>query len=132
MMSEVRDGLLYTKDHEWSKVEGDRVRIGITDHAQHELTDLAFLQLPKIGQKMKKGDVLAIVESVKNTADVYSSVTGEVVEVNSPLEDDPAAVNKDPYGGGWLAVVKASDPSELKALMDANAYRELLKKSGKD
>lgn len=131
-MSEVRDGLLYTKDHEWSKVEGDRVRIGITDHAQHELTDLAFLQLPKIGQKMKKGDVLAIVESVKNTADVYSSVTGEVVEVNSPLEDDPAAVNKDPYGGGWLAVVKASDPSELKALMDANAYRELLKKSGKD
>ena len=131
-MSEVRDGLLYTKDHEWSKVEGDRVRIGITDHAQHELTDLAFLQLPKLGQKVKKGDALAIVESVKNTADVYSSVTGEVVEVNSPLEDDPAAVNKDPYGAGWLAVVKALDTSETKSMLDANAYRELLLKSGKD
>ena len=131
-MSEVRDGLLYTKDHEWSKVEGDRVRIGITDHAQHELTDLAFLQLPKLGQKVKKGDALAIVESVKNTADVYSSVTGEVVEVNSPLEDDPAAVNKDPYGEGWLAVVRASDISETKPMLDANAYRELLQSSGKD
>jgi glycine cleavage system H protein len=131
-MSEVRDGLLYTKDHEWSKVDGDRVRIGITDHAQHELTDLAFIQLPKIGQKVKKGEALAIVESVKNTADVYSSVSGEVVEVNSPLEDDPAAVNKDPYGGGWLAVVRASDIAETKPMLDANAYRELLRKSGKD
>lgn len=131
-MSEVRDGLLYTKDHEWSKVEGDRVRIGITDHAQHELTDLAFIQLPKLGQKVKKGEALAIVESVKNTADVYSSVSGEVVEVNSPLEDDPAAVNKDPYGGGWLAVVRASDASELKGMLDADAYAALLKKSGKD
>ncbi|MEI6797566.1 MAG: glycine cleavage system protein GcvH [Methanomassiliicoccales archaeon] len=131
-MSEVRDGLLYTKDHEWSKVEGDRVRIGITDHAQHELTDLAFIQLPKLGQKVKQGEALAIVESVKNTADVFSSVTGEVVEVNSPLEEDPAAVNTDPYGRGWLAVVKASNASELRAMMDADAYRELLKRGGKD
>jgi glycine cleavage system H protein len=131
-MSEVRDGLYYTKDHEWSKVEGGLVRIGITDHAQHELTDLAFIQLPKVGQKVKRGEVLAIVESVKNTADVYSSVSGEVVEVNSPLEDDPAPVNKSPYEKGWLAVVKAADLGELRSLMDANAYRELLAKSGKD
>jgi glycine cleavage system H protein len=131
-MSEVRDGLRYTKDHEWSKAEGEMVRIGITDHAQHELTDLAFIQLPKVGQRVKKGDVLAIVESVKNTADVYASLAGEVAQVNSALVDDPSPVNRSPYDEGWLVVLRAADTAELDPLMDAGAYRELLRKSGKD
>ncbi|OPY32409.1 MAG: glycine cleavage system protein H [Methanomassiliicoccales archaeon PtaU1.Bin124] len=130
-MSEVKDGLRYSKDHEWVKVEGGNARIGISDHAQHQLTELAFIQLPQMGQKVKAGDVLAIVESVKNTADVYSPVSGEVVEVNSPLEDDPQVINKSPYDNGWIAVVKMSNPSEVNSLMDAAAYKRFLAETKK-
>ncbi|MFA5313916.1 MAG: glycine cleavage system protein GcvH [Methanomassiliicoccales archaeon] len=125
-MSDVRDGLLYSKDHEWMKVDGGMAKVGISDHAQHQLTELAFIQLPTVGQKVKKGEVLGIVESVKNTADVYTPVSGEVVEVNSPLEDDPQVINKSPYDGGWIAVIKMSDPGETKDLMDANSYKKFI------
>jgi glycine cleavage system H protein len=129
-MSEVREGLRYSKDHEWVKIEEDRVRVGISDHAQHQLTELAFVQLPKVGQVLKKGEVLGIVESVKNTADVYSPVSGTVIEVNSGLEDDPQVINRSPYDQGWLAVIKWTDSSELAGLMDASGYRKLLEHKG--
>jgi len=125
-MSDVKDGLRYSKDHEWVKVEDGNARVGISDHAQHQLTELAFIQLPQKGQKIAKGEVLAIVESVKNTADVYSPVSGEVIEVNSPLEDDPQVINKSPYENGWIAVIKLTSPAEVNELMDAAAYKKLL------
>jgi glycine cleavage system H protein len=129
-MSEVREGLRYSKDHEWVKIEEDRARVGISDHAQHQLTELAFVQLPIVGQVLKKGEVLGIVESVKNTADVYSPVSGTVIEVNSGLEDDPQVINKSPYDQGWLAIIKWTDSSELSGLMDASSYRKFLEHKG--
>jgi len=123
-MSDVPEGLHYTKDHEWAKVDGDIVTLGITDHAQDELTEFVYVQLPKKGTKLGKGDVLAVVESVKNTADVYAAVSGEVIDVNGPLDDDPSQINKAPYGSGWIAKIKMSDKGELKKLMDASAYRK--------
>ena len=122
-MSEVPEGLRYTKDHEWAKVEGDMVTVGITDHAQDELTEFVYIQLPKEGAQIRKGDVLAVVESVKNTADVYAPVSGTVVEVNASLEEDPAIINRSPYADGWIARIRPADPSELGALMDAKVYR---------
>ena len=98
--------------------------MGITDHAQGELTEFVYVQLPKKGAKLKKGDVLAVVESVKNTADVYAAVSGEVIEVNGPLDDDPSQINKSPYGSGWIAKIRMSDPGEISKLMDASAYRK--------
>jgi glycine cleavage system H protein len=130
-MSDVREGLVYSKDHEWVKVDGGMAKVGISDHAQHQLTELAFIQLPTIGQKVKKGEVLGIVESVKNTADVYAPVSGEVVEINQPLEDDPQAINKSPYDEGWIAVIKMSDPGETKELMDANGYKKFIETAKK-
>ncbi len=123
-MSEVPEGLHYTKDHEWAKVDGQLATVGITDHAQEELTEFVYVQLPKKGSQVKKGDVLAIVESVKNTADVYAPVSGEVMEVNSPLDDDPSIINSSPFNDGWLARIKMADPSELSKLMDSTAYRK--------
>jgi len=123
-MSEVPEGLRYTKDHEWAKVEGEVATVGITDHAQGELTEFVYVQLPKKGAKVKKGEVLAVVESVKNTADVYAPVSGEVVEVNSPVDDDPSLINRSPYENGWLARIRMSEDGELGKLMDAAAYRK--------
>jgi glycine cleavage system H protein len=123
-MSEVPEGLHYTKDHEWAQVDGDVATVGITDHAQGELTEFVYVQLPKKGAKLSKGDVLAVVESVKNTADVYAAVSGEVVEVNAPLDDDPSHINRSPYGSGWIAKIRMSDVNELAELMDADAYRK--------
>jgi glycine cleavage system H protein len=125
-MSEVREGLRYSKDHEWVKVEGGNARVGISDHAQHQLTELAFIELPKNGQKVNAGEVLGIVESVKNTADVYSPVSGEVIEVNSALEEDPQVINTSPYDQGWLAVIRLDDPGEVSMLMDAATYKKFI------
>jgi glycine cleavage system H protein len=124
--SVVKDGLRYTTDHEWVSIEGDNARIGITDHAQGELTEIVFIELPKAGKRLKKGDVLAQLESVKTVASVYAPVGGEVVEVNSALEDQTQQVNESPYENGWLAVMKMDDPSSASALLDAAAYRKLL------
>ena len=123
-MSEVPEGLHYTKDHEWAKVDGDTVTVGITDHAQGELTEFVYVQLPKKGIVLKKGDVLAIVESVQNTADVYAPVSGEVVDVNAPVDEDPSLINKSPYGDGWLARIKMADAGEPAKPMDAAAHRK--------
>ena len=125
-MSEVPEGLRYTKDHEWAKVEGARVRVGITDHAQHELTDVVFVELPSVGKVVKQGEELGVVESVKAASEIYAPVSGKVVEVNKVLEDKPEIVNQSPYGDGWIVVLEVANPVEEKSLMDAVAYRKLV------
>ena len=123
-MTKVPDDLHYTKDHEWVKIQGSRATIGITDHAQHELTDIVFVELPKVGRALKAGEALGVVESVKSASDIFAPLAGKVVEVNSSLADSPEIVNKDPYGKGWMAVIEVSDQSEAKGLMTAAAYKK--------
>lgn len=125
-MSAVLPDLKYTKDHEWVRVEDKLARIGITDHAQTELTEIVFVELPALGKDVKVGDVLGNVESVKTVSEVFSPVSGAVKEANGKLVDSPELLNKDPYGQGWVAVVEMSDPSELSALMSADEYKRLL------
>jgi len=124
----VKEGLYYTKDHEWAQVlEDGTVLVGITDYAQKELGDLAYVELPEIGKEVNKGDVLCEVESVKAVSEVYAPVSGEVVEVNEELEDSPELLNEDPYEH-WIAKLKPTNlEEELKELMDAEAYAEYLK-----
>ncbi len=122
-MSQVPDGLRYTKDHEWAKLEGGRARVGITDHAQSELTDVVYVELPPIGKVVKPGEPIGTVESVKAVSEIFAPVAGKVVEVNKSLEEKPETVNKDPYGQGWMVVLETSDPVDSKALMDAASYR---------
>ena len=112
----------YTKDHEWIKVEGDTATIGITNHAQEQLGDVVFVELPKVGKAVKKGGEAAVVESVKAASEVYAPVTGEVVAVNKELEGDPALINRGAEDGGWFMKVKLKDKSELDDLMDKAAY----------
>lgn len=123
----VEEGLYYTKDHEWAKVlEDGTVLVGISDYAQKELGDIAYVELPEIGATFKKGEVLCEVESVKAVSEVYAPVSGEVVEVNGELEDSPELVNEDPYAN-WIAKLKPENlEEELKELMDAKAYAEYL------
>ncbi|MBS3954014.1 MAG: glycine cleavage system protein GcvH [Methylomicrobium sp.] len=125
-MNELPDNLKYAKTHEWAKLEDDNlVRVGITDFAQAELGDLVFIELPKIGRQLKTGEQCSVVESVKTASDLYSPVSGEVVSVNELLNDAPEQVNDDAYTS-WLFCIKADNPSELDALMDADAYREMI------
>jgi glycine cleavage system H protein len=119
----------YSKDHEWLTVEGDIATVGITDFAQQELGDLVFVELPKVGAKVTKGGEAATVESVKAASDVFSPLTGEVVEVNKAIVDDPALVNSDPQGAAWFFKMKIADAAELADLMDEAAYRAYAKKS---
>jgi glycine cleavage system H protein len=112
----------YSKDHEWIKVEGERGRVGITDHAQNQLGDVVFLELPEVGRKLKAGDVFGSVESVKAVSELFSPVSGEVVEVNADLTKTPEKVNADPHGDAWMIVLKLADPGEVNALLDAAAY----------
>ena len=123
-MSQVPESLRYTKEHEWVKREGADGRIGISDHAQNELTEIVFVELPKIGRKVKKGDALGVVESVKTVSDIYSPVSGEVIDANKALEDNPQFINQSPYDKGWFALIKLSDPSEIDGLMDASSYKK--------
>lgn len=125
-MSEIREGLLYTEEHEWAKVEGDRCRIGITDHAQNELTEVVYAEVPELGRKVRKGEPIGAVESVKTIAEVYAPVSGEIVESNSDLEESPQLVNESPYELGWFAVIKMEDQSELDSLMSADRYRSYI------
>jgi len=125
-MSEIREGLRYTREHEWLKVEGENARVGITAHAQNELTDIVFVEVPEVGRKVRKGETIGAVESVKTVADVYSPVSGEVVEANSELEDAPQMINESPYERGWMAVIRMSDPDEVDDLMDASEYEAYL------
>ncbi|HSM69482.1 MAG TPA: glycine cleavage system protein GcvH [Xanthomonadales bacterium] len=126
-MSNIPEELKYTESHEWVSLEADgSARIGITDHAQEALGDLVFVELPAVGDNIDQGDACAVVESVKAASDIYSPLTGEVLEVNDALEDDPGIVNADPYGDGWLYSVSLADAGELEDLMDAEAYAESL------
>ena len=120
----VPDELLYTESHEWIKREGDNVRIGITDHAQAELTDVVFVELPKIDRDVNAKEAIAVVESVKAASDIYAPVKGKVVEANKALESNPALINTDPFGEGWLFVLKIENADDLKQLKDAAGYKK--------
>ena len=124
----VPDDLKYTEKHEWARAEGDKARVGITDFAQHELTDIVYVELPVVGKAYAKGDVLAVVESVKSTSDMFAPVSGTVVEVNKALEGKPEAINKDPYGAGWLAVLKVGAPAEMHSMLGPDQYKKLTEK----
>lgn len=124
-MSDIPAELLYRESHEWVRDEEDgTVVVGISDHAQAQLGDMVFIELPEPGMSYDQGDACAVIESVKAASDVYAPVSGEVLEVNSALEDSPELVNNDPYGDGWLFRMQLSDPDELDDLMDAEAYEE--------
>lgn len=112
----------YSESHEWFKAEGDVVTIGVTRFAVDQLTDITFVEMKKKGASIGAGDTIGEIESVKATSDIYSSVPGEIIEVNDALSDNPGAINDDPYGAGWLCRIKASDLSALKSLKDASAY----------
>ncbi len=114
----------YTEDHVWVQVDGDHARIGITAHAQDALGDVVFVDLPAIGKSIAQKDTAGVVESVKAAADVYMPVSGEVIEVNEALRDDPSLANTDPQGAGWFFKVKLKDAAQLDALMDESAYRD--------
>lgn len=120
----IPENLRYATSHEWILVEGDTGTVGITDHAQAELTDIVFAEPPAIGKSVKAGDVAAVVESVKAASDIYAPVGGEVVERNEAIEADPSLLNTDPFGAGWIFKIRITDASELAALKDAAAYRE--------
>jgi len=122
----VPEELKYTEEHEWVKVEGDIAIVGITDFAQNELSDIVYVELPEVGKNIKKGDVITTVEAVKTVADVYSPVSGEIIEVNEKLKDEPSIINNDPYGEGWIAKVKMENPEEINALLDHTAYKKLV------
>src|SRR5215470_10762783 len=122
-MSNVPSDLKYAKSHEWVRVNGDTATVGITDHAQHELTDVVFVELPAVGKKLKAGEACAVVESVKTASDIYSPLSGEVTEVNKPVVDDPSLVNSDPYGNGWFFKLKLANPAELGALLGPDEYK---------
>lgn len=121
---EFPDGLKYSKEHEWVLVEGKTATIGITEYAQEELGDIVYVELPEIGEKIVKDDPFGAVESVKAVSDVYAPVSGNVLEVNDVLPDNPETINDDPYGDGWMIRVDLSDPDDLKDLMDAEEYAE--------
>jgi glycine cleavage system H protein len=126
-MSEIPGDLKFLKSHEWARVEGDgKVTVGISDHAQGLLGDLVYVELPTVGDRVEAGNACAVVESVKAASDVYSPVTGKVVEVNAALSDKPETINEDAYGDGWIFVIEAEEPEQLNEMLDPDAYAELL------
>jgi glycine cleavage system H protein len=122
MASKVPDELRYSKEHEWLKVEGRMGRVGITDYAQHQLTDIVYVKLPKVGQRVKRGEVVGEVESIKSVSEVYSPASGKVADVNTALDKQPELMNQDPYGKGWFAVLELATPAEANDLLDAKHY----------
>jgi glycine cleavage system H protein len=120
------EDLKYTRDHEWARVKGNRVTVGITDFAQDQLGDVVYVELPDVGDVVKKGEGFGVVESTKAVSDLFAPVSGKVVEVNDPLADAPETVNDDPYEEGWMIVVEAADPKDLADLLDAAAYKKFV------
>ena len=118
--------LKYTKDHEWAKIEGDVATIGITDYAQSELGDIVYIELPEEGLKTSQSDSFGTIEAVKAVSDMFAPLSGEVVEVNTKLADNPEMINEDPYGKGWIIKIKLSDNNEVDGLLDKSAYEELI------
>jgi glycine cleavage system H protein len=120
----IPDDLLYTESHEWIKREGDNIRVGITDHAQSELTDVVYVELPKLERQVNAKEPIAVVESVKAASDIYAPVKGKILEANKALEADPGLINREPYAQGWIFVLKIENPDDLKNLKDAAAYKK--------
>jgi glycine cleavage system H protein len=127
----VPDDLQYTDSHEWLRMEGDTARVGITDHAQAELTDIVYVELPKVGVPVVPKQPVAVVESVKAASDIYAPIGGTIVEVNTALESDPGLVNRDPFGEGWLWRMKIEAGEEVETLKEPSQYREQISASGK-
>ena len=127
MAHEVRSDLKYTETHEQIKIKEKTARVGITDHAQAELTDIVFVELPEPGKIVKKGEELCVVESVKSVSEIYAPVSGKVVQVNKKLEDSPDVINKSPYDDGWLVELEITQNADIKSLFDADAYKKLMK-----
>jgi len=123
-MSDVPTDLSYASSHEWVNVEGDTATIGISDHAQEELTELVFIELPEVGSQLTAGDPCAVVESVKTASDIYAPVSGQVIEINDALDTEPGTVNEDPYGDGWFFKVRLSNPGEINDLLSDEEYAE--------
>jgi glycine cleavage system H protein len=120
----IPEDLLYTDSHEWIKREGENIRVGVTDHAQSELTDVVYVELPKVDRQANANEAIAIVESVKAASDIYAPIKGTVVETNKALEADPGLINREPYGQGWIFVLKIDNADDLKALKDAESYQK--------
>src|ERR1043166_6250137 len=123
MNTRVPADLKYARSHEWVKLDGDVATVGITDHAQHELTDVVFAEPPAVGRKLKAGEACAVVESVKTASDIYSPVTGEITASNAAIVENPALINSDPYGQGWFFNIKVSNPAEVASLLSAATYQ---------
>ncbi|HXW83497.1 MAG TPA: glycine cleavage system protein GcvH [Candidatus Binataceae bacterium] len=123
---EIPQGLKYSKEHEWVATEDSVATIGVTDHAQDQLGEIVFVELPEVGEKISKDDPFGVVESVKAVSDIYAPISGTVIEVNEGLPESPEMVNEDPYGDGWLIKVKMNDPSDLEDLMDSDEYAEMI------
>ena len=119
--------MYFTREHEWIRVEGDQATVGISSHAQEQLGDIVFAEVPEAGRRVGKGEEAAVVESVKAASDIYAPVSGEVTEGNAAVADDPALINRDPEGEGWFFKLKLADPGELEGLMDESAYRDWVK-----
>ena len=118
--------LLYTKDHEWLRVEGNMGYVGVTDFAQGELGDIVFVEIETVGETLKAGEVFGTIEAVKTVSDMFMPVSGEILEVNPAIEESPVVVNKDPYGNGWMVKIKISNPSEINDLLSPGKYKALL------
>ena len=129
-VGEVPEGLKYTKEHEWIKVEGNEGTVGITDYAQHALTDVVFVELPEAGKKVQQLKAFCTIESVKSVSDVFAPASGEVIAANKNVSEKPELVNNDPYGNGWIAKIKISNKSEINSLMDAQQYKSYLEGLG--
>ncbi len=125
-MSLVPDDLRYTKEHEWVRLENNQVVVGITDHAQIELTDVVYVELPAVGSKLSAGEEFAVVESVKAASEIYAPIGGVVAAVNEQLDDRPELINQDPYGEGWIAAFEVKDQSEMERLLTPEQYKELV------
>ena len=126
MSNEVRDNLKYTETHEWLKIKDKDAIVGITDHAQSELTDIVFVELPQIGKILKKGDELCTVESVKSVSEIYAPISGKIIKVNNQLDDSPEKINSSPYDDGWLVEIEIENKSEIDKLLDANSYKKII------
>ncbi|MFD7664702.1 glycine cleavage system protein GcvH [Streptomyces sp. NPDC059788] len=131
-MANIPADLSYTKDHEWVRVKGDQVTVGITDHAQRQLGDIVYAELPKQGERFEAGDAFGSLESVKAVTEVYVPLTGTVLAVNDTVNDAPEQINDEPYGAGWLVVLRLSRPAELDSLMDATGYESYIQEEAAD
>ena len=131
-MANTPEELLYTKDHEWVRVKGEQATVGITDHAQHQLGDVVYVELPKVGDKFESGEPFGSVESVKAVSEIYMPLSGSVVEVNGSLNDTPEKVNEDPYGDGWMVVLEMENPSQADGLLTAAEYEDYIKEEASE